>query len=151
LTTQNLTAKAFCAFSDLVLAGEVELSIVAVAFGASLTYPPGSSVIVGAVGWLEGTFLGTIATTAAVISVAGVGFMALSGRIEMRRALTVVGGCFILFGASSITAGIQAAALGGAAARDTPSVSAVEPSPLTKPFQTPPDYDPYAGAAVPVR
>ncbi len=80
----------------------------------SLSDPAGSGVIVGAVHWLQGTLLGTVATVAAVISVAVVGFMMLTGRINWRYGATVIVGCFILFGAASIVAGIQSTAtLGG--------------------------------------
>lgn len=76
--------------------------------------PAGSGVLVSAVQWLQGTLLGTIATVVAVIAVAAVGFMMLTGRINWRYGATVILGCFILFGAASIVAGIQStAALGG--------------------------------------
>ena len=76
----------------------------------SLADPAGSGVIVSAVRWLEGTLLGTIATTVAVIAVASVGFLMLTGRINWRYGATVILGCFILFGAASIVAGIQSTA-----------------------------------------
>jgi len=72
--------------------------------------PAGSGPIVGAVRWLEGTLLGTIATVVAVIAVASVGFMMLTGRINWRFGAAVILGCFILFGAASIVAGIQSTA-----------------------------------------
>ena len=75
--------------------------------------PQGSGVIINAVGWLEGTLMGTVATVAAVIAVACVGFMMLTGRINWRHGAVVILGCFILFGAASIVAGIRAAATGG--------------------------------------
>jgi len=64
---------------------------------------------VGAVHWVQGTLLGTVATVAAVIAVASVGFMMLSGRMNWRYGASVILGCFILFGAASIVAGIQSA------------------------------------------
>lgn len=76
----------------------------------SFSDPAGSSVIVSAMNWLQGTLLGTIATVAAVIAVATVGFMMLTGRINWRYGATVVLGCFVLFGATSIVAGIQSTA-----------------------------------------
>jgi type IV secretion system protein VirB2 len=76
----------------------------------SLSDPAGSGVIVSAVRWLEGTLLGTIATVVAIIAVASVGFMMLTGRINWRYGATVIVGCFILFGAASIVAGIQSTA-----------------------------------------
>ncbi|HEX5258706.1 MAG TPA: TrbC/VirB2 family protein [Sphingomicrobium sp.] len=72
--------------------------------------PQGSGAIVAAMSWLQGTMLGTLATVVAVIAVATVGFMMLTGRINWRHGATVVLGCFILFGASSIVAGIHASA-----------------------------------------
>jgi type IV secretion system protein VirB2 len=76
----------------------------------SYSDPAGSGVLVSAVNWLQGTLLGTIATVAAVIAVAAVGFMMLTGRINWRYGVTVVLGCFILFGAASIVAGIHSTA-----------------------------------------
>jgi len=75
--------------------------------------PQGSGAIIGAVNWLQGTLLGTVATVIAVIAVASVGFMMLTGRIDWRRGGIVILGCFIVFGAASIVAGIRAAAAGG--------------------------------------
>lgn len=75
--------------------------------------PAGSSVIVDAVNWLQGTLLGTVATVVAVIAVAAVGFMMLTGRINWRHGASVILGCFIVFGAASIVAGIRSAAGGG--------------------------------------
>src|SRR5258708_6254063 len=72
--------------------------------------PQGSGVLVSAVTWLQGTLLGTIATVVAVIAVATVGFMMLTGRINWRYGATVILGCFILFGASTIVAGIHSSA-----------------------------------------
>ena len=75
--------------------------------------PAGSGAIVGAVHWVEGTLLGTVATVVAVISVAAVGLLMLTGRLNWRYGATVILGCFVLFGAASIVAGIQATASTG--------------------------------------
>lgn len=80
---------------------------------ASTLDPEGSDVIVGAVNWLQGTLLGTVATVVAVIAVAAVGFMMLTGRMNWRHGAVVILGCFVLFGAASIVAGIRSAAIGG--------------------------------------
>lgn len=69
--------------------------------------PQGSDPIVGALMWLQGTLLGNVATAVAVIAVAMVGFMMLTGRLNWRFGATVIIGCFILFGAGTIVAGIQ--------------------------------------------
>lgn len=74
------------------------------------TDPQGSGAIVSAVRWVQGTLMGTVATVAAVIAIAVVGFMMLTGRINWRYGGVVILGCFILFGAASIVAGIQSTA-----------------------------------------
>jgi type IV secretion system protein VirB2 len=75
--------------------------------------PAGSGPIVGALNWLQGTLLGTVATVVAIIAVASVGFLMLTGRMNWRYGATVILGCFILFGAASIVGGIQTSAGGG--------------------------------------
>lgn len=82
------------------------------AFAMVAPDPEGSGVIIGAMNWLQGTLLGTVATVAAVIAIASVGFMMLTGRIDWRRGAIVILGCFVLFGAASIVAGIRSAAGG---------------------------------------
>lgn len=72
--------------------------------------PQGSGPVVAALAWLQGTLLGTVATTVAVMAVAAIGFMMLTGRMNWRFGATVIVGVFILFGAASIVAGIQSAA-----------------------------------------
>ena len=72
--------------------------------------PAGSGPIAGAVDWLQGTLLGNVATAVAVIAVAAVGFMMLSGRVNWKYGATVVMGLFILFGAASIVGGIRSVA-----------------------------------------
>ena len=74
--------------------------------------PAGSSPLIAALDWVQGTLLGNLATSAAVIAVAVVGFLMLTGRMDWRRGLTVVVGCFIIFGAVSIVAGIRSMAGG---------------------------------------
>ena len=74
--------------------------------------PAGSGPIVNALTWLQGTLLGNVATAVAVMAVAAVGFMMLTGRLNWRFGATVIIGTFILFGAASIVAGIQGAAGG---------------------------------------
>lgn len=80
------------------------------AFAQAAANPQGSGPIVAAVNWVQGTLLGNIATAVAVIAVAVVGFMMLTGRMNWKHAITVILGTFILFGATVIVAGIQGAA-----------------------------------------
>ena len=75
--------------------------------------PAGSGPIGGAAEWLQGTMLGNVATAIAVMAVAAVGFMMLTGRINWRYGATVVLGLFVVFGAASIVAGIRSAAGAG--------------------------------------
>ena len=75
--------------------------------------PQGSGPIVAALGWLQGTMLGNVATAVAVMAVAAVGFMMLTGRINWRFGATVILGCFVLFGAGAIVSGIQSAGMVG--------------------------------------
>ena len=93
------------------------LTLAALAFAGSAhaqagNDPAGSSPLIAALDWVQGTLLGNLATTAAVIAVAAVGFLMLTGRMDWRRGLTVVVGCFIIFGAAAIVAGIRSAAGG---------------------------------------
>jgi type IV secretion system protein VirB2 len=78
--------------------------------GAAHADPAGSGPIVSALNWLRDTLLGNVATAVAVIAVAMVGFMMLTGRMNWRFGASVILGCFILFGAASIVAGIQSTA-----------------------------------------
>lgn len=118
-------------------------------FSVSLADPAGSSPVVAAVRWLEGTLLGTIALTVAIISVATIGVMMLSGRVNLRFGATAILGCFILFGASSIVAGIQSALAGGEGAE---TIAAIPPTaPVVIPPAAPGSSDPYAGASLPQR
>jgi type IV secretory pathway VirB2 component (pilin) len=93
------------------------LAFAALLFAANPAFaqqdPSGSGPIVRAAQWLQGTLMGNVATAAAVIAVAAVGFMMLTGRMNWRYGITVVLGCFILFGSVAIVSGIQSAAGGG--------------------------------------
>ncbi len=52
--------------------------------------PAGSGVILNAARWVQGTLLGTVATVVAVIAVASVGFMMLTGRMNWRHGTVVI-------------------------------------------------------------
>src|SRR3546814_6795556 len=69
---------------------------------ASLTDSPVHNPIADGVAWVEGAALGSVATSVAVVAVAAIGLLMLSGRSELRRGITVVLGCFLLLGASAI-------------------------------------------------
>lgn len=80
---------------------------------AQTANPQGSGPIVSALHWLQGTLMGNVATAVAVMAVAAVGFMMLTGRLNWRFGATVIIGCFVLFGAGAIVSGIQSAAAAG--------------------------------------
>lgn len=63
--------------------------------------------ITSALTWMQSILLGPIATTLAVMAVAGVGFMMLTGRMNWRYGATVIIGVFIIFGAPRLVATIQ--------------------------------------------
>jgi type IV secretion system protein VirB2 len=77
------------------------------AFAQSAQTPQGAGPILNAVTWVQDTLMGNVATTVAVIAIATVGFMMLSGRLNWRYGATVIIGCFILFGAATIVGGIR--------------------------------------------
>jgi type IV secretion system protein VirB2 len=86
------------------------LLLMAAPASAQATDPQGSGPIVAALGWLQGTLLGNVATAVAVIAVAMVGFMMLTGRMNWRFGATVIVGCFVLFGSAAIVSGIRSTA-----------------------------------------
>ncbi|QNQ11819.1 TrbC/VIRB2 family protein [Sphingomonas alpina] len=139
------------ALNRSVSAAMASIAVLSYAPSYSLADPAGSDPLVAAVGWLQGTLLGTVATTIAIIAVAVIGMMMLNGRINWRSGATVITGCFILFGAGIIAAGIRSAASGGYERDYVPPAPYVAPPPpvvTPSPAPTrPADFDPYAGAA----
>lgn len=117
----------------------------------SLADPAGSSALVAAVRWVEAVVLGPIATSVAVLAIAALGLMMLTGRVPIRRGATVILGCLVLFCASMIATGIHGAIWQGPEnGRIDTNAAAPIPAPPPLP-STQPTYDPYAGAAVPPR
>jgi type IV secretory pathway VirB2 component (pilin) len=114
----------------------------------SLSDPPVVSAIASATAWVSDLLFGPLATAIAVIAIAGIGLAMLSGRIDIRRGLSVVLGCFLLFGARGIAEGLRSATTSEGIAFD----SSVPPPPVyAKPApaaNTANGYDPYAGASV---
>ena len=80
------------------------------AAAARAATPPGAGPILSAVTWMQDTLLGEVAGGVAVMAVAVVGFLMLTGRINWRYGATVIVGCFILFGAATIVGGIRSTA-----------------------------------------
>lgn len=105
-----------------------------------LTDPTAADPIAAAAAWIQASMTGTVATAVAVIAVAVLGLLMLSGRINWRYGAIVVLGCFILFGAGTLAAGLRRGA--GVASEGG---SDIAPAPTATP--THPAFDPYAGAA----
>lgn len=113
----------------------------------SLADPPADSPIADGVGWVQSVAFGSIATTIAVIAVGAIGLLMLSGRLELRRGITAVIGCFALFGAASIAFALT----GFSGSKETGHpVAAADIGLPPQAFKPPVSaYDPYAGASVP--
>lgn len=120
----------------------------AIIMQASLTDAPPTSAIGSAMSWVSELLFGPLATIIAVIAIACIGFAMLSGRIDIRRGLSVVLGCFLLFGAKGMVEGLRNTKIddsGRVAARvpPPPSYSKLPPS-----MNNANGFDPYAGAAI---
>jgi type IV secretory pathway VirB2 component (pilin) len=118
----------------------------------SLT-PEGSNAFIAAVGWINGLLAGTLASVIAVIAIASVGLLLMSGRLDVRRSTQVILGCFVIFGASTIAAGIVNA-MGGPGKLNlqaSPTPPPFYPTASARPSSPSSPYDPYAGAALPPR
>ncbi len=103
--------------------------------------------LVSAVDWVAGLLLGTAGTALAVLAVAALGFIMLSGRLPVRRGASVIVGCFIIFSAGGVATGLLAAATRSA---ERPHAAIAAPQPAYTPSVPKAEaYDPYAGAAVP--
>jgi type IV secretion system protein VirB2 len=107
------------------------------------------SVFAAALAWLQDTLLGSVATSIAIVAFVVIGLQLMSGRIHQRRAIEVVLGCFIIFGASSIASGLITALHGEG--EQPPPTSPLSPTQPVAALPPAPVYDPYAGAAVPPR
>ena len=110
---------------------------------------PSANAIASALLWVQSVLLGSVAGVLAVLAIAAVGLLMLTGRIDGRRAATVVAGCFIIFGASTIATGILGTFSGqpaGYAVQAETNVPYYPPSTAASGGQS--AYDPYAGAAL---
>jgi type IV secretion system protein VirB2 len=116
----------------------------------SLTEPSSTPAMTDAASWLQGTMLGSVATIIAVLAVAAVGAGLFTGRLNARRGLTVVMGCFVLFG-SAVIANALMGLIDNSPSESTliAAEPMLPPSPLPAPTRSEPSpYDPYAGASV---
>jgi type IV secretory pathway VirB2 component (pilin) len=122
--------------------------IIAVIPQGSLSDAPPVSAISTAADWVSNLLFGPLATAIAVIAIASIGIALMSGRVDVRRGLSVLIGCFLLFGARGLADGLRSAVT----EREQYTRANAPPSPV---FSKPPPsssntnaFDPYAGAAV---
>jgi hypothetical protein len=87
--------------------------------------------------WLQGTLLGSAATIIAILAVAMFGLMMLWGHIDRWRGVRIVIGCFILFGAPAIAAGLLTAAGSGDAGSGQVQMAEPIAPPAPLPYQPP--------------
>jgi len=117
-------------------------------FVFAMIVPRNASAIMAATSWIEAMLTGPVATGLATLAIAGVGFCLLAGRAAVRRAVQVVLGCFILFGAPVLVREVTGVLRGSSVAvPDMANGPPVSPPPAPR---QPPGGDPYAGAAVPM-
>ncbi|MGZ3306777.1 MAG: TrbC/VirB2 family protein, partial [Asticcacaulis sp.] len=72
----------FLSNSLAALTAAAAASMVTVQTAFAQSGPQGSSPILGAITWIQDTLMGQVATAVAVIAVAAVGFMMLTGRMN---------------------------------------------------------------------
>jgi len=117
----------------------------AIAIEPSLFEPAAQPVIAQSQSWIEATLFGNVAIALCMLAVALVGFLALTGRLPIRRGLFVIVGCFVVLGAPVLALGIGSAMQDEAPA-PAPPIAEGEREPRGD--LLPADYDPYAGASL---
>lgn len=122
---------------------------------ASVWVPTGAveaNVFLTAVRWVEAVLMGPLATSLAVVAVASIGLLMLSGRVNVRRGAAVIIGCFILFGAAGIAHGLRGVTTsfaGTPGPQPAPAPPALPVELLSPPAnEAPASSDPYAGASI---
>lgn len=83
------------------------LTLALIPSAASAQTAQGDDPITNALRWMQNILLGPVATSLAIMAVAGVGFMMLTGRMNWRYGGTVIVGVFIIFGAPRLVASIS--------------------------------------------
>jgi type IV secretion system protein VirB2 len=110
------------------------------------------NAVASSIVWVENALLGSVAVTIATLAIGALGLMMLTGRMDVRRGVQAVVGCFVIFGASSIASGMISAFDRSVdrSQQTAPGSTSVglPPEPGNLPVR---QYDPYAGAAIPRR
>ena len=113
----------------------------------SLLDAPREEPLAEGLGWLTALLTGSIAITVAVAGFALLGFLLLTGQIDVRRSGRVVLGAFLLFGTPMVVAGLMQLAVADSTHDTAPPVTAADQQPAREDLP-PADYDPYAGASL---
>jgi type IV secretory pathway VirB2 component (pilin) len=117
--------------------------------GAASLFDRSPQPVLGAAGeWTQGLLGGTLATALCVIAVAILGFLLLSGRLQVRRSVEVVLGCFLLLGAGLLAVQLQQLASGAGRASVASTEQIIVSEYAESPELPPAEYDPYAGASL---
>lgn len=111
----------------------------------NLFEPDSDAAVTSSINWINSVLFNEIAVVLCVLAVAFLGGLMLLGRLPVRSGLRIIIGCFVLFGAPIIAAGLVGLSQEGQNAG--PQVAQLpESSPRD---QLPPsDYNPYAQASV---
>ena len=99
-----------------------------------------------ATGWFDVVLAGPLVLALCSIAIAVMGLAMFAGRFEVRRGATVILGCFIILGASTIANGLVGRSTTSAAVADTPI--ATTPQPQMPQRNDRKVDDPYAGASL---
>lgn len=102
------------------------------------------SAFSGAIGWINGLLLGSLAVGLCILAVAFVGFLMFGGQLPVRRGMRVIVGCFVLLGAPVIATGLAGLWQVEGSSAPTPAIEEVQPRDELPPAK----YDPYAGASL---
>jgi type IV secretory pathway VirB2 component (pilin) len=101
-----------------------------------------SQPVLGAAGeWTRSVLGGSLATALCVIAIAVFGLMLLSGRLQVRRSVEVVG-------AGLLAEQFQRLSAGAAGTDQAGAEQFIIPAPPETPPMRRADYDPYAGASL---
>jgi type IV secretory pathway VirB2 component (pilin) len=124
------------------------ISLAVASFTGATSKP---QALMAATDWIATLLFGSVGTSIAIIAVACLGFAMFTGRLPLRRAGQIILGCFIFFGARTISDSILTA---NQTSDVIASPTRSNPAPVIYPTVSPKieagvsAYDPYAGAAL---
>ena len=99
-----------------------------------------------ATAWFDAVLAGPLVLAICAIAIAVMGLAMFAGRFDVRRGATVILGCFVILGASTIANGLVGRSTTSTAAADTPI--ATTPQPQMPQRNDRKVDDPYAGASL---